>query len=157
MTDKNLNALAAMGLTPDEVAEADRKITEKTKAGNRDRRICVCGHAVSKHSNYAGVLTCKPSALLCPCKKVHPVLESSDTRVFLRKTEGAGAMHALSRGIYAAIQSGKDVKWIIDLKCDRCGSTEANVVPVPVTQSGYSADYATGFDALLCADCRTSI
>ena len=152
-----MDALSAMGLTPDEVAEADRKITEKTKAGNRDRRICVCGHAVSKHSNYAGILTCKPSALLCPCKKVNPVLESSDTRVFLRKTEGAGAMHALSRGIYAAIQSGKDVKWIIDLKCDRCGSTESNVVPVPVTQSGYAADHATGFDALLCATCRTSV
>lgn len=157
MTDKKLDALAAMGLTPDEVAEADRKITAKTKAGNRDRRICVCGHAVSKHTTYSGILTCKPSALLCPCKKINPVLESSDTRVFLRKTEGAGAMHALSRGIYAAIQSGKDVKWIVDLKCDRCASTESNVVPVPVTQSGYSAEYATGFDALLCPSCRTSI
>ena len=83
----NPNALEAMGLTFEEVQEADRKIVEKAKAGGRDRRICVCGHALSKHTTYSGILTCKPSALLCPCKKIRPVLQCDDTRVFLRKTE----------------------------------------------------------------------
>jgi len=151
------DALALMGLTFEEVQEADKKIVDKARAGGRDRRICVCGHAVSKHTTYAGILTCKPSALLCPCKLVRPVLTCSDTRVFLRKTEGAGAMHALARGIYASLHSGKDVNWIIELQCDRCGSTKNNVVPVPVTQSGTSSSEATGFDKLLCPECRMEI
>lgn len=154
---EKLDALAMMGLTVEEVQEADRKIIQKTKAGGRDRRICVCGHAVSKHTTYAGILDCKPSALRCPCKKIRPVLEVDDTRVFLRKTEGGGAMHALSRGIYSSIQAGKNVRWTIDLMCDRCGSTANNVVPVPVSQSGSSQDEATGFDALLCPSCRTEV
>jgi len=77
--------------------------------------------------------------------------------MFLRKTEGAGAMHALSRGLYACIEAGRKVEWVVDLACDKCGATDKRVVPVPVTQSGYLADYATGFDALLCDECRVSV
>jgi len=76
--------------------------------------------------------------------------------MFLRKTEGAGAMHALSRGIYAAIEAGRSVEWIVDLVCDKCNAQGKRVVPVPVTQNGFISDYATGFDALLCDDCRVS-
>lgn len=150
------DALAAMGLSIDEVAKADKEITARTKAGNRDRRVCLCGHGVSKHTNFAGTLTCKPSAMFCKCKKIRPVLETSDTRIFLRKTEGAGAMHALSRGIFAAVKAGRDVEWTVELKCDKCGSTQGPIVPSPVTQSGMSTSEATGFDALLCGECRVA-
>ena len=151
------DALKAMGLSFDEVAEADKKLVAKTKTGGRDRRVCVCGHAMTKHTVYSGMVDCKPSALRCPCKKPRAVLEVDDTRVFLRKTEGAGAMHALARGMYSSIHAGKSVKWIIELACDRCGSDKNNVVPVPVTQSGYATDEATGYDALLCPDCRMDV
>ncbi len=155
--DKSLDALEAMGLTFDEVEAADKAIVNKSKSGGRDKRICVCGHAVSKHTTYAGILTCKPSAMLCPCKKIHPVLTADDTRMFLRKTEGAGAMHALSRGIYACISAGKGVEWIIELACARCGKNDSKVVPVPVSASGRASDGPTGFDALLCSSCRTEV
>ena len=151
------DALKAMGLSFEEVAAADKKLVAKTKSGGRDRRICVCGHAMTKHTVYSGVVDCKPSALRCPCKKPRPVLEVDDTRVFLRKTEGAGAMHALSRGIYACISAGKGVEWIIELACARCGKNDSKVVPVPVSASGRASDGPTGFDALLCSSCRTEV
>lgn len=153
----DLNALEMMGITLEEADEADRVLTEKSKSRKQDSRICLCGHGVVKHTVYGGVVACKPSALSCPCKKVRSVLEADDTRYFLRKTAGAGPMHALARGIVASVKTGKGVRWIVDLQCDRCGKAEQNVVPVPVTQSGYSTDEATGFDALLCPGCRLEI
>ena len=48
-------------------------------------------------------------------------------------------------------------KWIIDLQCDRCKKNDQNVVPVPVTQHGKAVLYATGYDALLCRECRSSV
>ena len=150
-----INPLDALGLSLEEVLEADRKITGATKKGRRDRRVCMCGHAVGRHSEYAGNMTCKPSAMLCPCKAIKPVLEADDIRPFLRKTEGSGAMHALTRGIAAAVSSGKEVVWLIEIKCDKCGSTES-VVPAAVTQNGFLKDSATGFDVLLCHGCRIS-
>lgn len=153
----NTSALAAMGLSMEEVLEADKKILDVTKKGRRDRRVCLCGHAVARHSEYAGHLTCKPSAMLCPCKAVKPVLEADDIRAFLRRTEGSGAMHALTRGIAAAVSAGKEVTWLVELKCDKCGQHASNVVPAAVTQSGRLSDSATGFDALICYDCRVNM
>lgn len=149
-----INPLEALGLSLEEVLEADKKITGATKKGRRDRRVCLCGHPIGRHSEYAGTMTCKPSALLCPCKAIKPVVEAEDIRPFLRKTEGSGAMHALTRGIAAAVSSGKEVTWLIEIKCDKCGGTE-NVVPAAVTQNGFLKDTATGFDVLLCHGCRT--
>jgi hypothetical protein len=60
-------------------------------------------------------------------------------------------------GIINSIKTHKKVEWIIPLACDRCGSDKNNVVPVPVTQSGYATDEATGFDALLCPECRMDV
>ena len=152
-----INPLEGMGLSIEEVLEVDRKILGETKKGRRDRRVCLCGHAVARHSEYAGHLTCKPSALLCPCKAVKPVIEADDIRAFMRRTEGAGAMHALTRGIASTVSSGKEVTWLVELKCDKCGSIASNVVPAAVTQSGRLADGATGFDALICHDCRVTM
>lgn len=150
------DALAMLGISLEEAREVDQALLERSKKGPRDRRVCICGHAMNKHSNYVGIVECKPTAMRCPCKKPRPVLEVEDTRLFLRKTEGAGAMHALARGMYASLSAGREVTWIVDLQCDKCGSTDKQVTPVPVTQSGYSSDEATGFDVLLCHDCRTA-
>lgn len=154
MSDKN--ALELLGISFEEARDVDQKLSKKGKA-KRDRRVCLCGHGVSKHTTFNGILVCKPSAMMCPCKKINPVLEAEDTRMFLRKTEGAGPMHALSRGLYACIEAGRKVEWIVPLQCDRCKSKDKRVVPAPVTQNGFSADYATGFDALLCDDCRLKV
>ncbi len=151
-----LDPLAAMGISLEDALAADKKITYKTRKGVRDRRICICGHPVARHAEYAGILTCKPTAMRCPCKKVHTVLEADDIRTFLRKTEGSGMMHALTRGIAASVSSGKKVEWIVPLKCDRCGESEGRkVMPSVVTQGGQMTNNATGYDVLLCDICRT--
>lgn len=150
-----LKALEAMGLSVDEVRNADSRVRERRH--ERDPRVCLCGHAVSRHTITNGVVYCKPGRMECPCKKCRPVLEASDTRKFLRKTSGAGALHALSLGMLALVEEKKSAKWIIDLQCDRCKKDDKSVVPVPVTQHGKATTYATGYDALLCKECRMEI
>jgi len=119
---------------------------------DRDGRICLCGHPMKRHANYGAGSTCSPSRLICPCKKSRPVIETSDTRVFLRKTRGSGSGHALAQGILAA--KGKhDITWLVEMKCDKC-EAEGKVSPVAVSQRGTIMDEATGFDALLCQKCR---
>lgn len=151
------NPLEAMGLSIEEVLEVDQKLINDTKRGKRDRRICVCGHPMTRHTEYSGILSCKPTAMQCPCKKMRPVLEADDVRPFLRKTEGSGAMHALTRGIASAVSTSKKVEWIVDVVCDRCQSTNGGVVPAAVTQTGRLSPSATGFDVLLCGKCRTEM
>ena len=161
MTEENedaIEALEAMGITLDEAEKADKSTREVSRREKyRDITICLCGHGSSRHIVVGGTVFCKPSRMECPCKKLRPVLEGSDTRKFLRKTTGGGALHALTLGILAHIQEGKSVKWIVDLKCDRCGKNDNNVVPVPVTQHGHAVGYATGYDALLCRECRAEV
>lgn len=149
-------ALRMMGLSVEDVDDADAELLEKKKHGV-DRQICICGHAMSRHTVIHGVVLCKPARMECPCKKARPVLETSDTRMFIRKTDGGGSAHALVRGIRAAVEKNKSVAWVVDLVCDRCGKADSNVVPTAVTQTGKASSRATGFDAFLCPDCRLEV
>lgn len=151
-------ALAMIGLTVDEVDDADAALAEQRKVNaSINRHVCACGHAIARHTVTHGIVMCKPARMECPCKKARPVLLAQDTRLFIRKTEGGGAAHALSRGIRESITKGKAVEWLIELVCDRCGTSASNVTPVPVSQQGTSRTYATGYDALLCPDCRVEV
>ena len=136
-----------------DVAEAEKEIGKGD--GGRDKRICVCGHPVGRHSNASGIVYCKPSRMECPCKDIRPVIRVADVRSFLRKTEGSGALHALGRGLKAAVDAKQKVEWLIEQRCDRC-KEPGKVGPVAVTQRGVIVQSATGFDALLCAKCRQS-
>jgi len=156
-----LAALEAMGLSVEEVQQAEQEMLESL-GGRRyrthvDPRICICGHPVGRHTIAEGMVFCKPSRMECPCKKCRPVVEVDDVRKFLRKTSGAGPLHALTLGIKKLAQDGKNVKWIVELVCDRCGAEGVPVSPTPVTQRGFAAQHATGYDALLCEKCRTEI
>lgn len=155
------DVLAAMGLSLEDVEEADRQLELQGKRRYRqnDTRVCVCGHGVGRHTVLGGVVYCKPSRMECPCKKCRPILCVEDSRKFLYKTSGAGSMHALSLGILASAREGKSVQWLLELPltCDRCGSTSENIVPVPVTQTGRATSYPTGYDALLCPKCRVEV
>ena len=145
------DALEAIGMTLDEAIEGDAALLRS--AGMKSKDVCVCGHPVSRHTDTHGVVYCKPTRMECPCKKVRPVLEAEDLRAFLRKTAGSGSQHALTRGMAASAQRSKKVKWVIDLKCDRCKKKVGRLVPTPVTQSGIAVNYPTGYDALLCETC----
>jgi hypothetical protein len=149
------DALAAIGINWEEAVEADSKQTERKP---RDQRVCLCGHGINRHTDAAGTLLCKPSQIDCKCKKLRPVIEVEDTRLFLRKTNGAGQEHALIRGMSALAKAGKSAKWIEPAMCDRCGKTDGRILPVPLNKASLTiANEGTGIDALLCTDCMEKI
>lgn len=152
MTDIGTNPFDALDFTLDDALAADAQLITRSP---RDPRICICGHPAGRHSDLY-VMSCKPSAMSCPCKGLRVVLESDDVRPFLRKTEGAGPLHALGRGMAAAMKKGIKFWWTVPIMCDRC-KTEGPVSPVAVSQRGISMSEATGYDALLCASCRTEV
>jgi hypothetical protein len=141
----------------DEAEEADRDAMERDgRFRDRDRRICACGHPFSRHHTLSGRLECKPSKMYCKCKNQKAVLESDDTRFFLRKTMGAGALHALGRGLKATVERGIEIRWVIEPNCEKCGEVD-KLSPVPVTQHGIAQSYDTGYTAMLCRKCRESV
>lgn len=150
----NTNPFDFMDFSYEEALEADEKL--RSRPAVRDGRICVCGHPVGRHMISTGITFCKPTRMECPCKKCRPVIESADVRPFLRKTEGSGRSHALGRGMAAAMSKGIEFSWIVDMVCDRCEKA-APLSPVPVTQNGVAAQSATGYEALLCAECREAV
>ena len=143
----------------EEEAEEQARLFESDKF-ERDGRICLCGHPMARHTFLdGGKSTCSPSRLVCKCRKARPVLETSDTRVFLRKTRGVGSGHALSQGILAA-RGKHEITWLVEMKCDKCG-TEGKVSPVVVSERGIilsnfytNEDKQPRFDKLLCQQCR---
>lgn len=149
------SAFEHLDYTPEEAQRIHETLLQP-RGRRRDGRICACGHPLTRHAVLNGLVYCKPTRMECPCRKDRPVLTTSDTRAFLCKTEGQGTMHALGRGLFVAARDGHQVEWLVERKCDRCG-TEGPVSPVPVTQQGVAVNEATGFDALLCNDCRTKV
>ena len=138
----------------EEVRTAEEKIKGMSRP-DRDKRICTCGHPMNSHTiSSSGIVLCTPSRMMCPCKNARPVLIAGDARKFLRKTMGPGPEHALARGVLASFESGKDVEWIVGMICDKCGA-EGNISPVPTTREGIVQFEATGYDALLCKNCRS--
>jgi len=155
--DEAAKALAQIGMTVDELKKAEEELSQVRPNRGRDNRICVCGHRMSAHTVVGGAAFCRPTKMECPCKKPRPVIEAQDTRCFNYKTSGSGALHALARGMLACVEREKSFKWIIPLVCDRCGSAAERLVPCAVTQRGQAVSYATGYDALLCEECRRAV
>jgi hypothetical protein len=138
--------------------EAMSNLDEANRYGKRDGRICICGHSLKFHNfiDTRGVHVCNALKQACPCKNPRVVVESTNTRVFMRKTEGGGGLHALVRGIAGAQKVGATVDWVVDMKCDRCG-TEGPIAPVPISPEGAIQSRSTGYEALLCRNCREQV
>jgi hypothetical protein len=147
------DALEQLGMDLAEVLEIDDSL--RTRPAVRDGRICICGHGVSRHAaDGRGNVLCTPSKMTCPCMKVRPVLDSDDTRPFLRRTQGAGPEHALIRGLARVLASGKKAEWLEVPTCQMpgCGST-TDVLPVPVSERGHPLNEASGFNVFMCKTC----
>lgn len=142
----------AMGFDIEAATEEDDKIR---RTRSKDKRVCLCGHAMARHEEFNGMIQCSALRSTCMCRKSQPVLEVEDVRVFMSKTEGSGAMHALNRGILAAAKRGHNIEWVAEaLACHRCGVMGQRLTPLAVTANGFPATYDTGYNALLCDDCR---
>lgn len=136
----------------------------KQEPRSLDRRICICGHAMSRHhfNKFDGTHYCKPGQLACPCINPRAVIEVPNTRYFMRKSRGSGAKHALPRGIVASIEAlgeeefNEKMKWLVDPVCDIC-KTSTKYYPVRVTPTGESIEddeEDQGVTAFKCAECR---
>jgi hypothetical protein len=122
--------------------------------GNRDSRVCICGHGMGRHGGLdVGAPFCRPSKMSCACKHPRAVIEVQDTRDFLRKTIGSGPMHALGRGIQTAMEKSHWVKWIDTVACDFC-HREGPISPVPVSAEGVVLSMESEYNALMCRECR---
>ena len=143
-------------LTGEDIDEVIRTSAENVKI--RDGRICACGHPMSRHTEYAGLVSCKPARLECKCKRARPTIDVPNTRFFMRKTIGNGKSHALLLGLRAAQVADPDsmseVEWLIPDTCDKCGAEGKGAQPVNVTKTGMVIDEPEGYDAFLCNDCR---
>lgn len=147
--------LSAMGFDPDEAERTDKELT--INARTKDKRICLCGHSVGRHDMELGRPVCVVGKLACNCRNLQPVLTVTDTRPFIRKTEGSSLNHALARGIAAARKIDVDISFIEESwACHKCGvaGEAVRLVPMTVTANGLPANYDTGYNSLLCDDCR---
>lgn len=149
---------ASIGIDEKELQEADKR---QKKRGKVDRRVCICGHGVSKHryDAIAGQWSCKP-AFNCPCKSPVAVMEVTNIKSFLRKTEGGGTLHALFGGLQGMKELDKEAtfKQLIPWICHFCQS-DKNIKPEPLTKDGRRTrdGLSMGYDAFVCDECRMKI
>jgi hypothetical protein len=146
-----VNPFDILSVSEDEAAEVLKDVEANPRG--RDSGICICGHPRSKHvSTHIGTV-CSPAKHYCPCKKVRVVLEAPNLRLFLYKTTGADASHALVKGISRSVELGLETNWVGGSVCDHC-QKERKVSVVPVSQRGVEMSEPTGYDVLLCNECR---
>jgi hypothetical protein len=175
MSNQALNALAAMGMDPHKIDIHDTSTYNKLGV---DRRICICGHAMDRHkaeetldwevpvpilkwNDPSAEYKCTPNRQACSCRRLIPVLEVSNTKYFLKRTEGSGELHALTRGIRALSKLEQHtMTWLIDLTCFVCGCTSEQDRVVPAV---FNADKtikktegSIGYDDFICQKCRVA-
>lgn len=145
--------LKQMGYDPEETLKKDKESRNKVI----DRKVCICGHGMSRHMEVEGrgFWTCNPSKLYCPCEQPVAVLEVSDTRPFLRTTRGYGIDHALIRGLSSLFEKGGTGGWIGEFPyCAICKTKEGPIHPVAVNMDGTRILEEPGKkNTLLCGSC----
>lgn len=165
---RSTKTLELLGFTREEVQASEEElqrrglISSKGDSQKTTRLICLCGHGMTRHTEFQGMWSCSPTKLHCPCADPRAVAWAQDTRLFKMKTLGAGVQHALMRGLLASESLQRSTFWTIDLKCDKCGSsgTSARLAPTPVDKSGKlksDLNLTTWIDALLCELCRNDL
>jgi len=147
-----------------DVAKVDANEDRQVRRGRTDKRVCICGHGVSRHTVLAQGVLCEPTKTPCRCHEIDPVIEVSDIRYFLRKTSGPSELHALIRGIRAMSESEEKtgikatVNKLRPWVCVFCDSEEGTN-PYPLTKEGRRNFEGTseGYDKFVCAACREKL
>lgn len=151
------------------------------KADSDKGLICTCGHP-SKYHYESEVDYCLVGRQSCRCNKFIPILKVSDTRYFMRKSQGNGNLHALPLGIAAATLASKNpepeetdaakptrqktpltMKWNSDICCMKCMKVDVGLSPTMVSLQGqiiYDPELIYKdqpgvkiFNLMLCDDC----
>ena len=175
MSNPALEALAAMGIEPETIDTHD--ISTVNRLGV-DRRVCMCGHALDRHKAEATLgwdkpipilkwnnpndpFKCTPNAQSCSCRRLIPVLEVSNTKYFLKKTNGSGELHALTRGLRALAKVQNHImKWLVEPTCVVCEATGATDRIVPACfnkdKTIRTEEGSIGYDDFICQKCRVA-
>lgn len=151
--DLNADALATLGMTPEE-SLAEYEARARVTGRNLDRRVCICGHSIRRHHIGQGYTKCIPAKMSCPCSTMVPVVETSDTRCFMWLTTGYGREHALVKGIHSVGAKGKTWDWVEEnRRCFKCETRGVVLMPCPVNVNWQVARSPQKVNALLCEDC----
>jgi hypothetical protein len=122
----------------------------------RAKLVCVCGHAVNKHTSTDGHVFCRTARMFCPCETITPVVEASDTRYFMTKTRGYGERHALSTGLFRLRKAGGTFKLLDNQVCFRCREASPILIPASLTREFALLAKPGPMNGLLCTECLTS-
>lgn len=122
----------------------------------KNREICVCGHPMRLHSSSEQGTSCLAAKTFCPCTMPIPVLRANDHRYFTKISRGAGAKHALFQGMYASIKAGKEVNWLSEPMCFKCGKEGLLVRPIPLNRLMKISFGAGEMNLLACDVCAES-
>jgi hypothetical protein len=175
MSNPALDMLADMGIDPHEIDTHDTSLVNKQGV---DRRICICGHAMDRHKAAATIgwekpvailkwsdptepFKCTPNAQSCSCRRLIPVLEVSNTKYFLKKTNGSGELHALTRGLRALAKVQNHImKWLVEPTCVICEATGTTDRIVPACfnkdKTIRTEEGSIGYDDFICQKCRVA-
>jgi hypothetical protein len=158
MVEDEMTERTVPGMPGIDMDDVLRLLTEEAQArgvGERDQRICMCGHPMSRHKEARGERRCAPSRMICGCRDATAAIEVSDTRKFLRKTTGIGRAHALVKGIVGLVEANGKFEWLVPVVCTRCGGEDAVPVGLVMGADG-SVQVATAVPRatrLLCMKC----
>lgn len=129
----------------------------RTGKGDEGRQICICGHAIARHSKSEALSSCSVGRSWCSCSQPFPILESDDLRAFIFSTDGIGKKHALAKGLYALWKNGRKARWLINLACFRCERQVSRLFPAALTREKRIAFRSGYSNALLCRECAIEL
>lgn len=148
--DNGQDSLAHLGITSEEVEAS----IEQQEIAPYAKQICICGHPMVHHSEFVhGKLWCVNGRMQCPCQKPTAVLLAQDVRYFSRKTEGYGARHALTLGIYHSLKAQKSARFLVKISCKLCLTEIGPLLPTAVTPHGRPSVRPEKENVFLCKDC----
>jgi hypothetical protein len=153
-----MTVLKGFSMTLEEVQAVAETYRDATK--RRDRRVCACGHSMTKHQTVeiAGrelETRCYTTKLTCPCLSPKPVILASDVRPFLRRTKGSGQSHALMLGIAGLVsKEGRTFEWLEGwprCELEALGDcTPSGIGPYAVSKAGQVTGDQEAYNFLLC-------
>lgn len=144
------DALDRLGIDDAEIQTHRSDIRRK----EYDRQVCICGHAMNKHSEFSsGMWQCHTARMYCPCERPKAVVEVSDTRYFMTKSRGYGAKHALSTGLSRLKERGGTSRLIIEPLCFVCQREITPLLPATFDRQRRLIFKPGPLNGLFCHDC----
>lgn len=150
MTSESYSPLDDLGIKQEDVEDF---IEQRNKGEEVRKYVCLCGHAMNKHSETAGSFMCVTAKHYCPCLHPIPVLNVQDTRYFMTKTYGYGRRHALASGLYRLGRVGKWAVWLEKPRCHKCLSENHPILPTAIDESNRAVERPAIRNVFLCVSC----